>query len=172
MPSSFLSYRAALLIGFALSPRSVLAQRASATSSSEDVHAIAEGRRAQNRAIAAGDANEVAAYWTEDVAIRRGLGNVVSGRDAYRQLFVPTGNRDSTLVYQRDPTNIDVSPQWPLAYETGRWAGHLGRVDGPAVIKGRYAAQWVKRNGRWLIRSEVFVALGCSGVGCAYAAVP
>jgi hypothetical protein len=38
--------------------------------------------------------------------------------------------------------------------------------------RGRYAAQWVKRQGRWLIRSEVFVALTCSGIGCSYTAVP
>jgi hypothetical protein len=40
------------------------------------------------------------------------------------------------------------------------------------VIGGRYSAQWVKRDGRWLIRSEVFVALTCAGAGCEAAAVP
>jgi hypothetical protein len=45
-------------------------------------------------------------------------------------------------------------------------------VRGPVVIGGRYSAQWVKRGGRWLIRSEVFVALTCDGAGCAAAAVP
>jgi hypothetical protein len=40
------------------------------------------------------------------------------------------------------------------------------------VIGGRYSVQWVKRDGRWLIRSEVFVALTCAGTGCASKAVP
>ena len=45
-------------------------------------------------------------------------------------------------------------------------------VSGPVVIGGRFSAQWVKRDGKWLIRSEVFVALSCAGVGCAAAALP
>ena len=65
-----------------------------------------------------------------------------------------------------------VSAPWPLAYEEGTWVGHLGRADGPALIGGRYAAQWVKRGGRWLIRGEVYVALTCSAAGCNSSAVP
>ena len=125
-----------------------------------------------NSALAVGDIERVASFWTEDVTIRRGLGTPVSGRAAYRQLFESTGNRDSALVYLREPTGIEVSPRWPLAFETGTWAGHPGRADGPAVIRGRYSAQWVKRGGRWLIRSEVFVALTCAESGCASEALP
>ena len=65
-----------------------------------------------------------------------------------------------------------MSAKWPLAYERGTWTGHLGTSTGPMVIRGRYGAQWVKREGRWLIRSEVFVALECGGVGCSYNAAP
>ena len=42
----------------------------------------------------------------------------------------------------------------------------------PAVISGRYAAQWVQRDGRWLIRSELFVALHCADAGCSFMALP
>ena len=66
--------------------------------------AIREARIATDRAIAAGDLDAVASFWTEDVTIRRGLGQSFSGR--------------------------------------------------------------------WLIRSKVFVAPECAGVGCSYAAVP
>jgi hypothetical protein len=40
------------------------------------------------------------------------------------------------------------------------------------VIGGQYSAQWVKRGDRWLIRSEVFVALKGSGAGLQMKAVP
>ena len=70
------------------------------------------------------------------------------------------------LIYQRLTKDVEVSPKWPLAFETGTWEGHHGTIAGPVVIGGRYSAQWVKRGERWLIRSEVFVALTCSGVGC------
>ena len=76
------------------------------------------------------------------------------------------------LIYQRLTKEIDVSTTWPLAFESGMWEGHQGTLAGPVVIGGRYSAQWVKRGDRWLIRSEVFVALTCSGIGCESRAVP
>lgn len=137
-----------------------------------DEQAVRAARAAQNAAMASGDIDRVAEFWTDDVEIRRGLGQLLVGKAAYRQLFTATGSRDSAVVYQREPTNVEVSSQWSLAYESGTWAGHLGGPTGPVVIRGRYGAQWVKRDGRWLIRGEVFVALGCGGAGCAYSAVP
>jgi hypothetical protein len=76
------------------------------------------------------------------------------------------------MIFVREPEFIEASPNWPLAYESGTWTGRHGNPDGPAVISGRYSAQWVKRDGHWLIRSEVFVALHCSGDGCALPAQP
>jgi ketosteroid isomerase-like protein len=133
---------------------------------------VRAARAAQNRAIANGDLDSVADFWTDDVELRSGLGKLALGRAAYRNLFVPTHAPDSSLVYVREPSHVDVSPTWPLAFETGVWAGHLGGVNGASVIRGKYSAQWVKRAGRWLIRGEIFVALSCSGVGCTYAAAP
>jgi hypothetical protein len=75
------------------------------------------------------------------------------------------------VLYRHEPGTIEGSPRWPLAYEEGRWTGQLGGTSGPTVITGRYAAQWVKRDGRWLIRSEVYVALTCADAGCEYQAV-
>jgi ketosteroid isomerase-like protein len=139
---------------------------------SADEIAIRSARIAQNAAIAAGNGDSAATFWTEDVEIRRGLGQLIVGREGYRQLITPTGNRDSALVYQRDPASINVSAKWPLAFETGKWFAHLGSATGQTVIGGNYSAQWVKRGGRWLIRGELFVALDCAGSGCAYAAAP
>ena len=136
-----------------------------------DAVTIRAARIAQNRAIAAGNVDSVAAFWTEDVTIRRGLGQSIVGRAAYRQLFATAGN-DSSLVYIRTTTNVDVSGRWPLAFESGTWVAHLGAPTGPAVIRGRYSAQWVKRQGRWLIRAEVYVALTCADVGCRFDAAP
>jgi ketosteroid isomerase-like protein len=122
--------------------------------------------------MAAGDIDRVAEFWTDDVEIRRGLGQLLVGKAAYRQLFAATGSRDSAVIYQREPTGVEVSAKWPLAYERGTWVGHQGSAMGPVIIRGRYGAQWVKRDGRWLIRGEVYVALECGGAGCDYSAVP
>jgi ketosteroid isomerase-like protein len=146
-----------------------------ASSQAAEARAVRAARAAQNRAIAALDTAAVAGFWTEDVEIRRGLGALVMGRDAYKRLFNPDSAavaRGEELIYQREPASVVVSAPWPLAYEEGTWVGHLGRADGPPLIGGRYAAQWVKRGGRWFIRGEVYVALTCSAAGCNSSAVP
>jgi len=143
-----------------------------AAAAPEDERAIRAARTDQNRAIASGDLDGAAAFWTEDVTVRRALGQPLSGRAAARQALESPTPPAPRLVYQRLTREVDVSAQWPLAFETGTWDGHLGSATGPVVIAGRFSAQWVRRGGRWLIRSEVFVALTCSGIGCESKATP
>jgi ketosteroid isomerase-like protein len=137
-----------------------------------DEQAIRAARSAQNEAIAKGDIARVAEFWTDDVEIRRGLGQLLVGTEAYRSLFTTAGSTDSAVVYQREAESVEVSSKWPLAYERGTWEGHIGSPTGPVIIRGRYGAQWVKRDGRWLIRGELYVALECDGSGCGYSAAP
>ena len=138
-----------------------------AASDSRDIRAA---RLAQNAAMAAGDADRAATWWTEDVTIRRGLGAEVNGIEAYKAILERAPVSDTSLVYWRTTTDVNVSAAWPLAFETGTWTARAGG-KGPSLITGRYSAQWVKRQEKWLIRSEVFVALKCSGKGCASKAV-
>lgn len=147
----------------------VLAVGCSMNRPTAEAAAVRAARIAQNRANAQGDFDAVASYWTEDVQLRRALGQAVAGRDAYRKLLADNGSK---VVYQRQPVDVAVSARWPLAFESGTWIGRKGSVDGPELVAGRYSAQWVKRDGRWLIRAEVFVALTCAGEGCQFAAVP
>lgn len=142
------------------------------TAASGDTAAIRAARITQNKAIAAGDLDRAASCWTEDVTVRRALGSPLTGREAARKALEPPAPPAAHLIYQRITKDVEVSAKWPLAFETGTWEGHQGTLAGPAVIGGRFSAQWVKRDGRWLIRSEVFVALTCSGSGCDATAVP
>jgi ketosteroid isomerase-like protein len=142
-------------------------------STSAERAAIKQSRLHQNSAIAAHDVDAIASYWTDDVTICRGLGFQLAGKSAYRKLFEqddPTSAE--VIVYERLPTAIEVSSAWPLAFETGEWKGHVGNVHGPVAVQGRYSAQWVKRGDRWLIRSEVFVALSGSGKGLELESAP
>ena len=136
-----------------------------------DAALIRAARRAQNAAMAAGDVELAATWWTDDVAIRRGLGAPVSDLAAYKALLDRAPVSDTAIVYDRITTGVTVSDHWPLAFETGTWVARRGR-KGPALITGEYSAQWVKRDGKWLIRGEVFVALKCTGTGCNSRAVP
>jgi hypothetical protein len=76
------------------------------------------------------------------------------------------------LVFIRTPTTIEISRSDPAASERGTWTGHATTASGPAEWRGDYLAVWRKTVGAaavpsWTIASEVFVALDCTGPGCA-----
>lgn len=121
------------------------------------VDLIRAARTAQTRAIANGDFKTVAGFWTADITVRRALGQAVSGVTDALAALVPDG--EMPLVYQRETASVEVGSSGMLAFEEGRWSGHPVSPEAAPVIGGRYAAQWVKQDGRWLIRAEIFVAL-------------
>jgi hypothetical protein len=113
---------------------------ASRPSRVDDAADIRAARAQQNQAIAARDFDRVASFWMDDVQLTAGLAFTLRGREAYRRAF----SLDSGVVYQREPATVEVNSHW------------------------RYSAQWLKQDGRWRIRSELFVALDCSGVACGW----
>jgi ketosteroid isomerase-like protein len=149
----------------------IIALIAAAPLYAQDAAAIRSARLAQNAAMAAGEVELTAKWWTDDIAIRRGLGSPVNGIAAYKAILERAPVSDTALVYDRKTTGVTVSDHWPLAFETGTWVARRGG-KGAALITGQYSAQWVKRDGKWLIRGEVFVALTCGGVGCESKALP
>jgi len=130
-----------------------------------EAEAIRAARAAQTAALAAGDYASVERFWTDDVTIRRALGHALTGAREARRALASVDGGGPHIVYQRRAVAVEVSANWPLAFEDGVWSGHVASAAAPAIISGRYAAQWVKRDGRWLIRAEVFVALDADGPG-------
>jgi len=130
---------------------------------SSDAELIRRARAEQNAAIVARDFDRVASAWTASVVAVAGLGAVIHGREAYRRAF----EQDARVIYRRDSEDIQVSADYPLAWEQGSWIG-TDASGGAPLIRGRYSAQWVKVDGRWLIRSELFVGLECDGAACSW----
>jgi ketosteroid isomerase-like protein len=145
-----------LVVALLLTPSIVPAQGAP-----KAIAEVKEARLAQNAALATHQMDSAASFWANDVIITAGLGTVLRGKDAYRQAFAS----DSGMIYVRTPAHVEVARPWQSAWEDGEWVGRQG-LSGPVVIRGRYAAQWHRVGPRWLIRSEIFVALACSGSAC------
>lgn len=142
--------------------------RASA-STVDEAAAVRAARAAQNAAIKSRDFNRMASFWTDSVTLTAGLGTTLRGRDAYRRAF----EQDVDVTYERTTKQVDVSTNWPLAWERGTWTGRgTGGGDAVPMLGGSYAAQWAKVGGRWLIRSELFVATFCKGAACRWPAAP
>lgn len=136
----------------------------------DDSLVVRASRVEQNSALARRDVAAAAKYWARDITVRAGLGSSLEGRDAYTAAFAA----DPTITFERVPSEISVSAQWPLAFESGTWTGRRDGdgADAPSV-SGKYSAQWQKVGDQWLIRSEVFVALQCNGPACQWSvAVP
>jgi ketosteroid isomerase-like protein len=163
-----LKTRLALLILLLLTGRTAAMPQESLMAEEDQVR---QARLAQNRAMAVGDAKLAASFWTDDVTLRGGLGSSVVGKDAYRALL-ELAPSEKHFIYVREPAFIEVSSDWPLAYESGIWTARYGSADGPPMITGRYSAQWVKRDRHWLIRSEVFVAITCHDDASSWPARP
>jgi len=164
-----MSFRSAVpAVAIAIAGLVLAACGGSASAASPDeAAAVRAARAAQNAAIIARDFDRVASYWTDSVTLTAGLGTELRGRLAYRRAF----EQDSAITYERTPHVVEVSANWPLAWEQGTWTGR-GSGGGDAVprLSGSYAAQWIKVGSRWLIRSELFVATSCQGPACRWPA--
>lgn len=141
-----------------------------ATAADEE-QAIRDARNAQNEAIREQDLDAIARYWENGVHSTAGTGILVSGRDEYREAFQGAFEDLGDVVYSRIPGTIELSSvnvfnAQRIASESGTWTGRWTSAEGPTQMSGVYSAMWRKRNGRWRIRSELFVALSCTGAEC------
>lgn len=123
------------------------------TSSDEQI--IRQARQASNAAIARQDVEAIASIWLEDYVVIRGSGSVEQGKAtnvaSWKKLFADAPQ----TRYERIPSEITISKNNPeLAWESGEWKGFNTYSNG-----GRYSAQWKKKDGRWMMQAELFVAL-------------
>ena len=124
------------------------------TQTNHAIETIKSLRTASNRAIAKHDLDALSKFWLDDMVLIRGNSSHLTGKDtivaAWRQLF----NDNPTVVYTRTPTQITISKNDTLAWETGTWKAINSYSHG-----GKYSAMWKKTNHSWKILSELFVSL-------------
>lgn len=128
--------------------------------------AIRTRRAAFNDAIAAHDVAAAVSFLDADYQITTGAGDTSQGRfneiEAWREVFTTADD----IVYVRTPERVDVASPPVRGYESGRWHGSWTAPDGLQELGGRYTAHWRLVDGRWRIRSEIFVTLWCDGPDC------
>ncbi len=124
-----------------------------------DVAAIRQIRAASNAAIVAHDAKAVASFVEDEVRVTAGSGEAFKGRKSMQERLAQQFQRSSDLVYVRTPETIEISSAAPLAAERGKWIGRWTEAGRRVQLRGTYQAMWRKTDGRWLIRSELFVLL-------------
>jgi ketosteroid isomerase-like protein len=157
------------LTRIALSPRG---DRIALVSTPRDETIIRDSRAASNQALAAHHAEAFADILKDDVIVTAASGKLIQGRATVKDEIEARWKRQPDLVFVRTPATIAISTSDPAASERGTWTGHATTTAGPADWRGEYQAVWRKTIGgagtpSWTIASELFVALDCSGAGCA-----
>ena len=150
----------ALLLGcLAVSPRA-------GTQAPSDEILIRQARATSNQAIARHDVPGILAFLADEFQVSASNGTFMRGREEMGNAFAARFAEFRDAVYVRTPETVEVTPAGTVAAETGRWTGSWSTPGGPFRTGGRYAASWRKIAGKWLIHSELFVPLFCSGPGC------
>jgi ketosteroid isomerase-like protein len=127
---------------------------------------IRDERDLYNAAIEHHDVAAIVSFLDDEYQITTSLGQLSQGPDAeaagWRDLIASRPD----VLYVRTPDSIEISNDYPLAAETGTWLGTWSTDAGPVRTGGRYSAMWRRVDDEWKVRSELFVALFCDGVGC------
>ncbi len=148
---NFKEYRKELIVFlFILSFHQALCQN----KHNNDIMAIRANRTASNNAIAKHDVNGIAKYWLDDFVQVIGRGVYQTGRDSIMASWRALFNSNAEVSYIRSPKEIVISNNDTMAWEQGQWVGIHSYSKG-----GNYAAMWIKRSGKWMLKAELFVSL-------------
>ena len=139
--------------------------RAGAQAPSDEV-LIRQARTASNQAIARHDVPAILAVLADGFQVSASNGTFLRGREEMGSAFAARFAEFKDAIYVRTPETVEVNPAGTVAAEIGRWTGGWTTPRGPFRTGGRYAATWRKVAGEWLIHSELFVPLVCTGPGC------
>ena len=142
-----------------------LLPRAGAQAPSDEV-LIRQARTASNQAIARHDVPAILAVLADEFQVSASNGTFLRGREEMGSAFAARFAEFKDAIYVRTPETVEVNPAGTVAAEIGRWTGGWTTPGGPFSTGGRYAATWRKVAGKWLIHSELFVPLFCTGPGC------
>lgn len=133
---------------------SLLLHVAFAQADNKDVTLIKSLRAASNEAIAKHDINKMAEYWLDNLVLVRGNATQLTGKDtiigAWKKLF----SENPKVVYIRTPSQVVISSNDTLAWETGVWKAVNSYSGG-----GNYSAMWKRSGTGWKIMAELFVSL-------------
>jgi ketosteroid isomerase-like protein len=132
---------------------------------------IRDTRTKSNAALAAHQPDAVVGLMARDARVIAANGAAYDGRDAIAKTLTERFAQQPDLVYVRTPDAVEVARDGATASERGTWTGRWTTPAGAAEMRGTYLASWrgsASGNGTrsWVIQSELFVPLDCSGAGC------
>jgi len=132
----------------------IISNSISAQTKNTDIELIKSYRASSNAAIAKHDVNGISKFWLDDFVQVIGRGTYQTGKENIAASWKTLFDSNAQVSYVRNPEAIIISDNDTLAWENGNWIGVHTYSKG-----GKYAAMWIKRNGRWMLKAELFVSL-------------
>lgn len=124
------------------------------TNNKKEVEIIKSLRAASNEAIAKHDLDGLSKHWLDESVIITGNSAQLIGKDTIVATWKKLFQSNPKVVYVRTPTEITISNNDSLAWETGTWKAFNSYSNG-----GSYSSMWKKSKGSWNILVELFVSL-------------
>ena len=128
-----------------------------------DEQVIRQRRASSNAAIAKHDTAGVGAIFAPNVVVVTSNSTHGIGREDNVRRFSDQFRARKDVVYVRTPDEVRVFEPWGMASERGHWTGSWTDADGKISIAGSYFAKWRRVNGTWLVESETYVPVTCTG---------
>lgn len=120
---------------------------------------VIENRKRSNLAIKRHQIEGITEHLADDMAITTGNGTVIIGKDSLVNYLQVLFDRNDDLFFVREPETITLDQTCSRAWEQGTWAGFRPNTPDWENVGGNYSAMWVKIEGAWKIKSQLFVAL-------------
>ena len=117
--------------------------------------AVRARRRLTNRLIAAHDAGRLRPFFSPDVKLVVGDGDLILGVDAVIAAFAAQFAEPGFVAYVRETEAVELDARGARAAERGRWTGRWADRE----MGGGYLAVWRKVTGLWVLESELYVTL-------------
>jgi hypothetical protein len=129
------------------------------------IAAVRALRAESNSAIAAHDAVRLRNVFADNyLGITGTSGDLDSGGAATAKSYGDIEFKDATFDrYRRTPDKLELAGSGKRIAESGHWVGLWRKPDGVMRKSGVYLARWVRAEGQWRLRSELFITLGCTG---------
>ena len=132
----------------------IISNNISAQTNNDDMAVIKSYRASSNAAIAKHDVNGISKFWLDDFVQVIGRGTYETGKENIAASWKTLFDSNAQVSYVRNPEEIIISDNDTLAWESGKWIGIHTYSKG-----GNYAAMWIKRNGVWMLKAELYVSL-------------
>jgi Domain of unknown function (DUF4440) len=146
-----------LLLGCAVAPFA---------STPDSPTSVVKAQRAEsNAAIKAHDAARLRRLFDDEYhGISGTSGALDADREATARSCADEEFKDPSFVtYRRTPTSVVIASSGKRVAESGHWEGVWQKSDGTMRTTGVYLAMWIPASGTWLLKSEAFVTLACTG---------